>query len=92
MAIRKRFSAWFKTFDIYGEPVGVNFKGSNTYQTKMGATATLISYLLIMIYSAYLVTIIINKSESSVIVYPTTFEGDNFPKTYLNETYWQLAI
>ena len=34
--------------DIYGHPIGVNYKGSDTYQTKLGAFFTLAAYVLVI--------------------------------------------
>ena len=33
--------------DIYGHPVGVHYKGSDTYKTKLGAFCTLGTYAMI---------------------------------------------
>ena len=34
--------------DIYGHKIGVHYKGSDTYKTKMGAFCTMATYLLII--------------------------------------------
>lgn len=34
--------------DIYGHPIGVNYEGSDTYQTKLGAFFTMAVYVLVI--------------------------------------------
>ena len=35
--------------DIYGHPIGVNYKGSDTYRTKLGALFTIVAYVLVFL-------------------------------------------
>ena len=35
--------------DSYGQPIGINYKGSGTYQTKLGALFTLATLIIIII-------------------------------------------
>ena len=42
----KKFEKFFVGLDIFGKPIGVSYKGSNTYQTRIGAFCTLISYVI----------------------------------------------
>ena len=35
--------------DIYGHPIGVNYKGSDTYRTKLGALFTITAYVLVFL-------------------------------------------
>jgi transglutaminase-like putative cysteine protease len=44
-------SKFFKKIDVFGAPVGVNYNGSETYQTKMGACCTLLSILIVLLYA-----------------------------------------
>jgi len=41
----------FVALDFYGERVGVNYAGKSTYQTKVGAIVSIISIMLILIYT-----------------------------------------
>ena len=34
--------------DIYGQPITVNYMGSDTFKTRMGAFFTLLTYVLIL--------------------------------------------
>ena len=36
--------------DIYGHAVGVNYRGSSSFQTRMGALCTFVTYLLMLTY------------------------------------------
>ena len=51
----KKFSAAFKSIDIYGHPIGVHYKGNSTYQTKLGSLVTLFTFVFVTIYAAILV-------------------------------------
>ena len=42
--------------DIYGHPIGINYKGSGTYKTLLGAFVTLITKAL-MIYNTISLTL-----------------------------------
>lgn len=44
-----KFIEFLKSFDGYGHPVGVHYKGSGTYQTKLGCLCTLVTYCLILV-------------------------------------------
>ena len=35
--------------DMYGHVIGVHYKGSGSYQTKLGALVTLVTYILMSI-------------------------------------------
>ena len=48
----KRFSAFVRSFDKFGEPVKMLYKGEDTYKTKLGA---FLSILLNTVVLAYLV-------------------------------------
>ena len=49
-------------FDIYGHPIGVHFKGSDMFKTKLGALLTLMTYILIIFN---LTTLIISFFDNS---------------------------
>ena len=49
----KSFQNYFKSYDGYGEPIQVSYKGSPTYQTGIGAILTLSLQAFML---AYLVT------------------------------------
>ena len=38
----------FKNQDIFGYPIGINYYGSGTYKTKLGALITLLTYALLL--------------------------------------------
>ena len=37
----------FKTLDLFGQPVSLNYRGSTSYQTKLGALFSLIFMIVI---------------------------------------------
>ena len=38
----------FKSIDIFGHPISVNYRGEDTFKTRLGACFTLIVYLLMI--------------------------------------------
>ena len=51
--------------DFYGHPVGVNYRGSHTYGTKLGALCSIMTTVLICINSATLIASFANKSDQT---------------------------
>ena len=47
--MRRRLSGMFQKLDIFGYPIGVNYKGSDIMQTRLGAFFTITVYGLMMI-------------------------------------------
>ena len=45
-----KISKLFKSIDIYGYQVGVNFKGDRTYNTYFGSILTLVTTIAILNY------------------------------------------
>ena len=43
-----RLSSWLVVKDIYGHPVSVNYQGSDTFKTKLGALVSLCTFTLIL--------------------------------------------
>ena len=43
-----RLSGWLVDKDIYGHPVTVNYQGSDTFKTKLGALVSLCTFTLIL--------------------------------------------
>ena len=49
--------------DIFGHPIGVNYKGDNTFKTRLGALCTIVSYALILFNTVTLTTAYKNHSK-----------------------------
>ena len=77
----ERIFNFLTSLDIYGHPVGVLFKGSSVYQTRLGALITLITYMLMLfnlqtLFSAFLDG---SKQEEKVsITYTDSFLTDAY--------------
>ena len=41
----------FKSVDIYGHPVGVNYRGDDAYKTKFGAIWSIYTFVTVMLYA-----------------------------------------
>ena len=78
----------FQALDIFGHPIGVNYKGNDTFQTKMGAFFTLVVYSLIIINLITLSTDFIagtKQEEKNGLIYFDRFfdRSYNFQENHL---------
>ena len=44
-----KLSDFLVGFDIYGHQIGVNYKGGGTFNTRLGALCTLVTYTLMLV-------------------------------------------
>ena len=49
--------------DIYGHPVGINYRGSDSFQTKMGALCTLATLIMVIANTTTLVRAFFDGSK-----------------------------
>ena len=54
---------FFVSLDTFGRPLSVNYKGSDTYKTKLGAFCTLAVYVLMAINLINLTTAYVSNSN-----------------------------
>ena len=48
----RRFDKAIRHLDLFGEPVSVNFKGNDTYNTKVGSLFSLAVFSVVCVYSS----------------------------------------
>jgi len=60
--------------DIYGQPIGVNYKGQASYKTKVGALLSLITFGLGLALTGTKIKEMINKDNSNVIQLANTLD------------------
>ena len=65
---------FFVSLDIFGHPVGVNYKGSGTYQTKLGAFVTLSIQSLMMFNLVTLCIAYYDRSKQVEVYQATKFD------------------
>ena len=61
--MRKSFGDYVKSIDLYGEPVGINYKGSGTYNTYFGAFLSFFTFSLMVYYGALKTSILLDKNQ-----------------------------
>ena len=49
--------------DVYGHPVGINYRGSDSFQTKMGAFCTLATLIMVIVNFSTLMTAFFDGSR-----------------------------
>ena len=77
-------------FDIYGHPVGVHFKGSDTYKTKLGAFVTLATYTLILFNLGTLVLAFFDSSKQVENVQESVIDAFNAGPYALRENSFEI--
>ena len=77
-------------FDIYGHPVGVHFKGSDTYKTKLGAFVTLATYTLILFNLGTLVISFFDSSKQVENVQESVIDAFNTGPYALRENSFEI--
>ena len=58
-----KFVEFFVGLDTFGRPLSVNYKGSDTYQTKLGAFCTVVSYVLMTVNLVNLMTAFVSNTN-----------------------------
>ena len=48
-----KFYDYFKSFDSFGEPISLNYKGDSAYSTGLGALFSIAIQVFILIFAAF---------------------------------------
>ena len=62
----QRLNSKFKEFDIYGEQIGLTYKGDSSFKTTPGAITSLLVLLCMVAFSIYRFSVFINKQDPDV--------------------------
>mmetsp|Transcript_12736 Transcript_12736/g.17156 ORF Transcript_12736/g.17156 Transcript_12736/m.17156 type:complete len:164 (-) Transcript_12736:1228-1719(-) len=76
-----RLENWLIDWDIYGQPITVQYRGSDTLKTRMGALCTLITYILLLINMIALIKAFStqsNREESAQNLWFDSFKAGQF--------------
>ena len=60
---RSKVGEFLTGLDMYGHPIGVHYKGSDTYQTQIGSLLTIVTYVVMIINLVTLLTAFNDGSE-----------------------------
>ena len=61
----KKFEKYIVSYDRWGAAIKVNYKGSSTYKTRLGALISLGAYILLLIFTLDLFTAFMNGSKQT---------------------------
>ena len=64
-SLRQAMSGLASGLDFYGHPVGVRYRGSGAYSTKLGALCSLITVVLVLINMVDIWKKFVNKTDQS---------------------------
>jgi hypothetical protein len=92
-AFQRVFGGMLKKFDLYGQPVSVNYDGDSTYATKMGGCFGLFSYVMILIFMYTRFVKLINKDDPAKIQVTQGLNLLDDPTVYpFSENHFNLGI
>ena len=87
-----KLADYLVSWDIYGHQLGVNYRGSGAYQTKMGAFCTLIMTILIMFNLTNLVVAFFDGSKQDVKTQTTKVDLSDSDRFILGDNGIVIAI
>ena len=87
-----KVGAWFESWDIFGHPIVMNYRGKKTYQTKVGALCTFMVYALSLFNLSMLVIAFKENTRMETAVQKKTFEPFNEPAFSLAEHRTTIAM
>ena len=58
-----KLSSFLVSQDIFGSPIGVHYRGDGSYQTRLGAFCTIVTYVLIVINTTALIQAFLDNSK-----------------------------
>ena len=64
----KRFTTYLRSFDKFGEPVKLLYKGEDTYKTKFGAILSIVLNSIVLVYLAKKGLELATKGNSNIQV------------------------
>ena len=85
MAKRSKLTNFFISFDIFGHPVGVHYKGDKTYKSSLGALCTLIAYVIMSINFVNLSQSFIENTNQTELANEQKVDEFATEKFYLHE-------
>ena len=80
-----KIATWFESWDIFGHPIGVNYHGKDTYQTKLGAFCTFVYYALSLFNLSMLIIAFKDSTRMEGDVQKNSFEPFQEPPFYFTE-------
>ena len=69
-----KFSDFITSFDIFGHPVGVNYKGEDTFKTRVGAFCTIGMYVLTILSLNSMINAFNDNSKLETSTQQSTFD------------------
>ena len=87
-----RFSDFIVSFDIFGHPVGVNYKGEDTFKTRLGAFCTVSMYVLTILSLTTLITAFNDNSKLETSTQQSTYDPFLEPAFSFSEYQAEITV
>jgi hypothetical protein len=62
-----KFYNWMKSFDSYGEPIGLKYEGEDTFKTLPGGIMSILLLIIMVFYSLLKFKYMFNKEQWSLV-------------------------
>ena len=78
--------------DIFGRPIHVNYKGSDSYQTRIGALCTVLTYTIMIFNLITTSQAFLSHANQEEKSRTTTVDSFDTPAFYLEEHMFELSV
>ena len=80
-----------RSFDKFGYPIGVNYKGEHKYNTLIGVAATILNFCVIVYFSTNKIIDMILRDSQKTFTQKTYMDWLEYPVLNLEEENFHLA-
>ena len=86
------FLRYFVSFDVFGQPISINYRGRETFQTALGALVTLGLYVFLLTYSMMSVLGALDFQDPKITQYTIFNARDDGTKYNFGELYGSFTF
>ena len=87
-----KFGKTFKNLDIFGAPVGVNYRGDSDFKTNLGAFFSMIYFIAMWGFFVSQTIAVYNKWDPSSSTFRIKVDVGQEDTLNLRDEYWQVAF
>lgn len=81
-----------ESFDMFGEPIGVNYRGQSTYTTKIGGFCSILAYGLVLAYTAAQFFGMIHYDNNTIVAFDYNLNSEDHPDLAFPLDYFDIEI
>ena len=85
MGLSKRLNQLCVSFDAFGEPISVNYKGDTSYKTALGALCTIVIKTFILVFTIEQLIALAGYQDPQIVQVSRPCSLDRFCATLVHE-------